>query len=218
MKSFCVIGLGRFGQTLAVTLARNENQVMVIDINADIVNALADTVTNAVIGDPTNEAVLRASGVKNYDCAVVCLSSSINDNLLVTLSLKDLGVPMVVSRAISDQHKRILEKIGADKIIFPEQDMGEKLAYMLDKNNVMEYIEFSNDYSIVEVKVPHSWVGKSIIDLEIRKRYGVTIIAINTTGSLNMDISPLPTRIFTQNDLVTLMGENTAIDKIAKAL
>lgn len=218
MKTFCVIGLGRFGQTLAVTLTRNGNQVMVIDENSDIINAIADTVTNAVVGDPTNEAVLRASGVKNYDCAIVCLSKNVNDSLLVTLTLKDIGVPYIVTRAISDQHKRVLEKIGVDKIIFPEQDMGEKVAYMLDKNNVMEYIEFSNDYSIVELKIPHSWIGKNLIELEVRKRYGVTIIAINNPDDAAMEVSPAPTHIFRQHDLVTLMGHNTDIDKIVKAL
>ena len=115
MKSFCVIGLGRFGQTLACTLAESGNQVMVIDMDSDRVNAIADHVTNAVVGDPTNEALLRASGVKDYDCAVVCLSTNINDSILVTLMLKDLTVPKVVVRAISDSHKRVLEKVGAQR-------------------------------------------------------------------------------------------------------
>lgn len=131
MKSFCVLGLGRFGKTLALTLAQSGNQVLIIDEDSDDINALADSVTSAVVGDPTNEAVLRAAGVRDYDCAIVCSASNINDNILLTIMLKDLGVPKVVARALNDGHKRVLERLGVDLIAFPEQDMGEKLAYML---------------------------------------------------------------------------------------
>jgi len=215
MKSFCIIGLDTFGQTLALTLTQNGHQVMVIDENNEAVNVLADIVTNAVIGEAVNENVLRASGVKDYDCAVVS-TDSMNDSILLTLMLKDMGIKKVVVRAVSNQHKRVLEKVGADQVVFPEQDMGEKLAYMLDKNNVMEYIEFSNEYSIVEVKVPRDWIGKSIIELNVRKKYGVNIIAVSAEGSSLMDITPKPDRVFSRGDLVTLLGANYDIDKLTK--
>ena len=214
-RSFCIIGLGRFGQTLAVNLARTDHQVLVIDTNDDIVNAMSDIVTNAVVGDPTSEAVLRAAGVGDYDCAVVASAENINDSILITLILKEMGVPQVVSRASSDQHRRVLEKIGADMVVFPEQDMGEKLVGILDRNNVLEYIEFSDTHSIVEVAVPEKWVGKSIAEIDIRRRYGVTVLAVNdpVTG---MNISPDPNKPFSADETIALLGENNDIDRITK--
>ena len=215
-RSFCIIGLGRFGQTLAVNLAHTDHQVLVIDEDDDIVNAMSDIVTNAVVGDPTNEAVLRAAGVSDYDCAVVASAENINDSILITLILKEMGVKQVVSRAASDQHRRVLEKIGADMVVFPEQDMGEKLVNILDRNNVLEYIEFSDTHSIVEVTVPAKWLGKSLIELNVRRQYGVTVLAVSDPDSGEMNISPDPTRKFTGSETVALLGENKAIDKITK--
>ena len=123
MSSFCVIGLGRFGQTIATELEKNGHQVLIIDYNAAVVNALSDMVTNAVVGDPMNPDVLRAAGVKNYDCAVVCFSERINDSIIVTMMLKEMGIKKVVVRANSEIDKKILYKIGADSVVFPEQDM-----------------------------------------------------------------------------------------------
>ncbi|MCI8387358.1 MAG: TrkA family potassium uptake protein [Clostridiales bacterium] len=214
-RSFCIIGLGRFGQTLAINLARTNHQVLVIDSDDNIVNAMSDIVTNAVVGDPTNEAVLRAAGVRDYDCAIIATADNINDSILVTLTLKEMGIAQVVVRASSDQHRRVLEKIGADMVVFPEQDMGEKLVGILDRNNVLEYIEFSDRHSIVEVAVPDKWVGKSLAELDVRKQYGVTVLAVSDPVS-GMNISPDPTRPFTSEDTVALLGENTAIDKITK--
>lgn len=214
-RSFCIIGLGHFGQTLAVNLARTNHQVLVIDTDDNVVNAMSDIVTNAVVGDPTNEAVLRAAGVRDYDCAVIATADSINDNILVTLNLKELGVQQIVVRASSDQHRRVLEKIGADMVVFPEQDMGEKLVGILDRNNVLEYIEFSDKHSIVEVAVPEKWVGKSLAELDVRRHLGVTVLAVSDPET-GMNISPDPLRAFTGNETVALLGENTAIDKITK--
>lgn len=214
-RSFCIIGLGRFGQTLAVNLARTDHQVLVIDSDDNIVNAMSDIVTNAVVGDPTNEAVLRAAGVRDYDCVVIASAESINDSILITLTLKEMGIPQVVARASSDQHRRVLEKIGADMVVFPEQDMGEKLVGILDRNNVLEYIEFSDKHSIVEVALPEKWVGKSLAELDVRRQYGVTVLAVSDPDS-GMNISPDPTKPFTGNETVALLGENTAIDKITK--
>ena len=214
-RSFCIIGLGRFGQTLAENLARTDHQVLVIDEDGEIVNAMSDIVTNAVVGDPTNEQVLRAAGVSDYDCAVVASADNINDSILVTLILKEIGVKQVVSRASSAQHRRVLEKIGADMVVFPEQDMGEKLVGILDRNNVLEYIEFSDTHSIVEIAVPDSWIGKTLSELDVRKRLGVTVLAVSDPVS-GMNISPDPYKPFTENETVALLGENTAIDRITK--
>ena len=216
MKSFCIIGLGKFGSTLAQTLAKEGKQVMIIDIDADKVNPLADVVTNAVIGDPTNEAVLRSCGVADYDCAVVCMANNINANILLCIMLKDLGVKKVVGRATNEGHAKVLERVGADMIIFPEQDMGEKIGYLLSRNNVTEFIEF-NGYQIVEIKVPKSWIGKDLIKLEARKKYGINIIAI-TDREGKANVSPVPTRNFREGDRVSVIGTDKDIEKLTKQL
>lgn len=142
MKSFCVIGLGKFGVALARTLAEDGKQVMVIDIDEDKVNMLADTVTHALVGDPTNEGVLRSAGICDYDCVIVALADNVNNNILLTIMLKEMGVKNLIVRAISDGHKKVLEKIGADMIVFPERDTGERLAVTLGRDNVTDYMEF----------------------------------------------------------------------------
>ncbi len=214
-RSFCIIGLGRFGQTLAVNLAKTGHQVLAIDIDETVINVIGDTVTNAVVGDPTNEAVLHAAGVTDYDCAIVATAENINDSILTTILLKEMGVGQVVARAGSEQHERVLEKIGADMVVYPERDMGEKLVHILDRNNVLEYIEFSDTHSIVEVAVPSEWVGKSLIELNVRRHFGVTVLAVGDEGGMT-NISPDPARKFVETDTVALLGENKAIDKLTK--
>lgn len=214
-KSFCIIGLGRFGQTLALNLAKTGHQVLAIDIDENVINAMSDTVTEAVVGDPTNESVLRAAGAHEYDCAVVAMACNINDSILITLNLKDIGVKQVVARASNDQHRRVLERIGADMVVFPERDMGEKLVGILDRNNVLEYIEFSDTHSIVEVGVPNGWIGKTLAQLNVRRRFGVTVIAVSKPD-IGMTISPDPTTPFTGDETVALLGENRDIDKLTK--
>ena len=213
MKSFCIIGLGKFGQTLAVTLAQEGHQVMVIDTDSAKVTALADIVTNAVIGDPTNETVLRTAGVKDYDCSVVCFTQNINENILITIMLKEIGVRHVVSRALNEGHKKVLTHIGADMIVFPEQDMAEKLAYMLAKDNVTDFIEFSG-YEIVEMHIPNDWIGKNLIELDLRRRYRVNIIAVSEQDGNNADVAPAPDRIFKKDERVTVIGSKKDVDKL----
>ncbi len=214
-RSFCIIGLGRFGQTLALNLAKTGHQVLAIDIDENVINVISDTVTHAVVGDPTNEAVLHAAGVADYDCAVVATAENINDSILTTILLKEIGIKQVVARAGSEQHGRVLEKIGADMVVYPERDMGEKLVHILDRNNVLEYIEFSDSHSIIEIAVPGEWVGKSLIELNVRRHYGVTVLAVGDENGIT-NISPDPARKFTPADTVALLGENKAIDKLTK--
>ena len=217
-RSFCIIGLGRFGMTLTDELIDRKHEVMVIDADPDTVNAMAERVSNAVIGDATNEVLLRSSGATDYDVIVIALSEPMDDSILVTLMLKDMGAKHVIARANSDLHKRILEKIGADQIIFPEKDMGEKVAHMISNSNVVEYFEFSDDYSIVTMNVPRSWIGKNMIDLAIRRKYGVSVIAVKNNADDKMHVSPPPQREFIEGDFVTLMGMNEVIDEIIVSL
>ena len=214
MNSFCIIGLGKFGTSLAGALVANGKQVMVIDNDPEKVTLIADSVTNAVIGDATNVNLLKASGVADYDCAIVCITTNINANILLTIMLKDLGVKKVVSRACNEGHKRVLEKIGADMIVFPEQEMGEKLGYMLTKNNVTDFVEFSG-YDIVEIEIPEDWIGKSLIALDLRRRYNVNVIALSLPdGTVN--VSPDPTRAFVKGDRVSVIGSEKDVDRLIK--
>ncbi len=216
MKSFCIVGMGSFGRTIAKELEKSGHQVLIMDKDEKVVNAMADYVTDARVGDPTDENVLKAAGVKNYDCAVICISNDINSSILITMFMKELGVPRVIVRASSQHECRVLEKIGADEVVYPERDMGEKLAYTLDKNNVVERLTFSNEYSIVERKVPASWVGKSIIEVDVRRKYGINIIAICDSGMTDFDMTPKPDRIFSDGEIITLIGANKDLDRIAK--
>ncbi len=212
MKSFCVIGLGKFGQAVAETLAAAGRQVMIIDIDSDKVTAMADIVTNAVIGDPTNETVLRAAGVADYECAIVCLNNNINASILLTIMLKEMGIKKVVARAMNDGHRKVLEHIGADQIVFPEQDTGEKLGYMLTKNNITDFVDFS-DYKIVEMVVPEEWHGQSLLELDLRRRYSVNVIAVSLADG-TVTVSPAPDRPFAEGDKVSVIGSDKDVDKL----
>lgn len=214
IKTFCVIGLGSFGSNLALTLAKERNQVLVIDVNEDRVDALADRVTNAVCGDPTNEMVLRGAGVASYDCCIVCLSDSMENATLVTLMLKEIGIKKVVTRASSDLHKKVLLKVGADMVVFPEQDMGKKLAATLTMTDVFEYINLSEKFSIVEIKAPKKWVGKSIKELDIRQKYGVNIIAIKDQDE-NIIIFTDPDKVINEGQIMIIIGSNADLEKLA---
>lgn len=214
MKSFCVIGLGKFGYTLAEKLAEEGKQVMVIDLDVDKINSIADKVTHSVIGDPTNENVLRASGVSDYECAVIGIAKNINDNILLTIMLKELGVKKVVARATNEGHQKVLSRIGADYIVFPEKDMGEKMAHLLSRDNVTEFVEF-HGYQIVEMIVPDGWVSKNLIELELRKKYNVSVLAIKDADG-NVSVTPAPTRIFGNGERVSVLGTTKDIQKITK--
>lgn len=216
MKSFCIIGLGKFGLSLAHTLAAEGKQVMVIDVDADKVNSIADIVTQPVIGDPTNQAVMSSCGIADYECAVVCMANNINVNILLCIMLKEAGVKKIVARAINEGHKKVLEHLGVDMIVFPEQDMGEKIGFMLARNNVTEFIEF-HGYQIVEFTAPESWSGKNLIQLEIRNKYGLTVLAV-TDKEGEVTVSPMPTRPFAQGERVSVIGTEKDIDKLIRQL
>ena len=209
MKSFCIIGLGKLGQTLAETLTADGKEVLVIDIDADKINMIADNVTNAIIGDCTNDAVLKAAGVADYECAIVCIAENINANVLLTLKLKEMGIKTVIARAINDGHRRVLEKVGADMIIFPERDIGERLAFTLSRDRVTDFMEFKG-FQIAEITVPHKWIGKTVIELDIRKKYGINIIAI-TAEDGTVTVSPSATRPFMKGDLVSIVGSDEQV-------
>lgn len=214
MKSFCIIGMGAFGTAVAENLAADGKQVLIIDKDGDRISALADVVTHAVIGDATNPQILRAAGVEDYECAVVALTDNVNDNILLTIQLKEMGVSKVVARAQNEGHRHVLERIGADLVVFSEKDMGERLAYKLARDNVSEYMELKG-FQIVETKVPPEWIGKNLIELDIRRKYGVNIVAVGCADG-SVDVAPLPTRVFASGESVTVIGNEKSVEKVMK--
>lgn len=188
-RTFVVIGLDRFGSNLAINLQKMGNEVIGIDADAENVRRISDDITHAAIGDPTDEGVLRTLGVKNADVAIVALTHDIQSGVLVTLMLKEMGMKNVIAESTSDIHGRILSRVGADKVIFPEKDMGERLAKSLSHTNIMDYIDLSDEYSIMEIRVPSGWAGKSLLELNVRANHNITVIARrDATGSI--DLSP----------------------------
>jgi trk system potassium uptake protein TrkA len=214
MKSFCIIGLGNFGKTMALTLAENGHQVFVIDDDEEKIDEIGDKMVSAICGDATNENVLHSAGVNNFDCCIVCLKNNMQDSILITLLLKEMGANKIVARAVSEHHKKILVKLGADMVIFPEKDMGQRLALTLAKNDVLEYFNLSDEFSIVEIKVPKKWVGHSIKDLEIRKKFGVNVISTCDSSNNNFEIFTNPERIFSEDEKVVIVGNNSDIEKL----
>ena len=210
MKTFAVIGLGRFGTAIARELSALGHEVLAMDVAEDKVQRVADHVTHAVVGDARDMNVLKALGVRNFDCAVVAMGSDVGNSALVTLNLKELGLKRVVCKAQSHVHQRVLEKIGADRVVFPEHEMGTKLAQGLSSSNVLNFIEVSEDYGILELSAPRSWLGKSLRELDVRKKHQVNIIAIRKDGTLN--VAPDPNAPLEQGDQVVALGHSEDIN------
>ncbi len=182
--TFLVIGLGRFGSNLALRLMDSGNEVMVLDNDEDTVNHIAPHVTQAKIGDCMDEEVLRSLDPASFDFCFVCISDNFQSSLETTSLLKELGAPMVVAKADRDLHARLLLKIGADEVVFPERDMAQRVAMRFSVNGAMEYVELAPGYAIIELDVPDHWAGQTIIDLDIRKRWNVNVIGRKEEGAI----------------------------------
>lgn len=205
MKSYVVIGLGLFGSCVARQLCRLGSEVLAIDTDAELVNAICGDVTNAVVADAQDKEVLKALGVGQCECAVVAIGDNLGASVLITMNLKELGVPYVVCKAHDSTHRRVLEKLGADKVMIPEREVAERLAHSLSSPNVLEFIELSRDYGIVEVPAPRSWAGKSILELNVRAKLGVNIIAIESGKSVN--VAPNAQYVIRKDDILVVLGD-----------
>lgn len=213
MKTFVVIGLGRFGTAIATELCALGHEVLALDGDQEKVQQVADRVTHAAAGDARDPAILRALGVRNYDCAVVAVGSDVGDSALIALTLKELGVEQVICKASSHVHRKVLEKIGADRVIFPEHEMGVKLAHGLSGSNVLNFIELSEDYGIVEIAAPAAWVGKTIKELNVRAEYKVNIIAVRRKNGETV-VSPGGEFLVEAGDVVSTLGGNDDLNRL----
>ena len=211
-KTYVVVGLGKFGVTVATRLYELGNEVLAIDNLAENVQRIENRVTYAVVGDARDEEVLRSLGVRNYDCAVVAIGSDLATSVLVTLNLKELGIPKILCKATDELQKKALEKVGADRVVIPEREMGVKLAQALSSSSVLDYIELSNDCGIVEIPAPASWAGKTIRELNIRAKYGVNVIAVRRNGSIN--VAPGGDYVPEEADVMVVLGKSEQLAKL----
>lgn len=215
MRTYVVIGLGRFGTAVATELCKLGHEVLAVDGSEERVQSVADQVTHAVAGDARDPAVLRALGVRNYDCAIVAVADDVGNSALITMNLKEIGVKQVIAKAQSHVHQKVLEKIGAEKVVFPEHEMGVKLAQNLSSSNILNFIELSDDFGIVEFSAPRPWQGHSIRELDIRAKYGVNIIAIRRHGDgREMEVAPGGDYILAAGDVVVTLGRNENINAL----
>jgi len=212
MKSYAVIGLGRFGTQIATRLYEYGEDVLAIDSDETLVNQIADRVTKAVAGDAKNKNVLKSVGVTECDCAIVALGSDLAASVLITMNLKSFNIPHIICKAHDDTHCEILKKLGADQVIIPERVIADKVASSLAVPNILEYIELSNDYGIIECKAPASWTGKALRDLNIREKFGVTVIA-DKQGE-NVIISPGGNHVVQNDTTLVLLGDYKSLEGI----
>ena len=211
MKQIAVLGLGRCGESLAMALMAMGNQVLGIDIDEDKVSAVEEELTHVAIADMTDANSLRSLGLSNLDVAVVC-TGDIQTSIMATVLLKDLGVQKVVSKAKNVLHEKILCKVGADQVVFPERDMGVRLAHGIADTNVIEFIELSSVYSLAEVFILPEWKGKTLMDADIRVNYGLNVVAIRRQGDII--VSPRASEVMQEGDVMVVIGKNADISNL----
>lgn len=211
-KQFVIIGLGRFGSSVARTLSDLGNDVLAIDKDEDIVQEISDEVTHAVQLDATDENALRSLGIRNFDVAVVTIGDNIQASIMATLLVKELGVKYIIAKAQSDLHSKVLYKIGADRVVLPEKEMGIRVAHNLVSTNILDYIELSPDYSVIEIQASENWSGKTLNDLGLRSKYGINIMAIKRGDDVN--ISPLAEDIIEADDIIVAIGSGEDLSRI----
>ena len=214
-KQFAVIGMGRFGSSVAKTLYDMGFEVLAIDMDDHRIQEVTSMVTHAVTADCTDEEALRALGIRNFDVVVVAIGADIQASILTTLILKEIGVPKLIVKAQNELHGKVLEKIGADKVIFPERDMGRRVAHHLISPNIVDYIELSDDYSILEIQIQQQHIGKSLRQLDIRAKYGCNVMAIKRGDKLN--ISPRADDLLMEGDVLVVVGSNEDLQKFEMA-
>lgn len=212
MKQYIVIGCGRFGASLATKMHYLGNEVMIVDKNEDAIQSIADEVTHAAILDVTDENALKTIGLGNFDVAIIAISSDIRASIMATIMAKEMGVSQIVCKAKDELQAKVLYKIGADKVVFPERDMGIRVAYNLVSENILDQINLDPEYSIMEIVTPKKWCNKTIIELDLRAEYEVNILAIKTDKGLN--IMPSPNYEMQQGDILVIVGRNDNIGKI----
>ncbi len=211
MKSVLLIGLGRFGKHIARKLNELNHEVMAIDNNEERVNSVLSIVTNAQIGDSTNEEFLSSLGIRNFDACIVAIGDNFQNSLETAYLLKELGAKKVIARASRGVQEKFLLRNGADEVVYPEKQLASWTAIRCTSDNIIDYIELDDDYSIIEVGVPSEWNEKTIIDLDVRRKYGINILGVRENDTLNMNVDP--DSVLSTEKSILVLGKNKAIQK-----
>ena len=213
-KEFVVIGLGRFGGSIVQELILQGANVMAIDSSQERVDNFAQIATQAVVADTTDESVIKSLGLWNFEHVIVAIGEDIQSSILTTLILKELGVPQITAKANNDYHEKVLRKIGADYVVHPERDMGIRIANHMLSNNVLDYLELSDEHSIMEIRVSDRIAGRSLVDLDIRAKYDINIVGIKRGEQIL--ISPSPTDPILIGDILLVIGADVDINRFMK--
>lgn len=213
-QNYAIIGLGRFGGSICRSLVESGQEVLVIDSNEDRVNEYMNIATHAVVGNAQDEMTLRSLGIRNFDHVIVAIGEDIQASILVTLMLKEMGVPNILAKAQNEYHARVLEKIGADKVVHPERDMGVRIAHNLVSKNILEFIELSDEFSLAEIRVTNpKFFNKTLIELNFRQKYGLTVVAIRR-GSGKVVVSPEAAEVVREYDNLLVIGTANDVDML----
>ena len=212
-KKFCVIGLGNFGFHVVETLDEEGHEVIAIDTDKDKVQSVKDICSYALLGDAANKAFLTSQGVQDMDAVVVSTGDRSHLSTLITLYLKELKVPRIFVKAINEDHGRILEKVGATDVIYPEKDMAKRIAHTMSSPNVLEFIPLAEEYSLSETEPPKHFIGKTLVELDLRRKYEVTVIAIKDVLTDQFIPAPPPTYVIKDSDVLILIGRTEAVEK-----
>jgi trk system potassium uptake protein TrkA len=216
MKQFVIIGIGNFGHYLAVHLYKKGYEVLVIDKISNRVSEIKDQVSQAVVADATDRKALEALGLDKIDAAVVCIGSVLSESILATLNLKDIGVERVYAKALSEAHSRILQKIGASEVFFPEKDQAISLAERLHNPNMLDYLPFLEGYSIIQLAPPNRFIGKSLRELNLINRFGVQVVAVQEVVPERLNLIPTAQFVLKDSDIMILLGPNEALEQLRK--
>lgn len=214
VKSFLVIGAGRFGLSVARTLYSYGHDVMVVDSDESIVQQISSEVTGAVEANVASEAAMKALGVRDYDAVVLAIGFDIQASIMAAILLIEQQAQYIVAKAQTDLHGKVLEKIGVNRVVYPERDMGQKLAHSLIAPTIIDLIELSDDYSIVEVTAPEDMTGRTLKDLDLRARYGISVIALKKNGGGITNIAPAADDLVQAGDIIVAVGENRDLKKL----
>ncbi len=214
MKSFVVIGLGRFGTAVAEELYALGHEVLAIDREEGCAQRVSEIVTHTIIADAKDESVLQSIGVRNFDGVIICMTD-IEDSVMIALMLKDMGAKYIIAKSKSKQHSRMLELIGVDRIVFPEQDMGVRLAQTISSRRALDFIELSPDYAIVELPLPNVWQDKTLAEIGVRKQFGINVLAVRR-GEKEIQVSPQAEFLLKHGDVLIVVGKNQNIRKLEK--
>lgn len=212
MKQFVVIGCGRFGGSVAKSLTKLGHDVLAVDKDEKTIQNISEHVTHAVQSSGTDEEALHSLGIENFDVAVISIGADIETSIMATLIAKEAGIEYIVAKAQSDLHAKVLYKIGADRVVFPEREMGERVAHNLVDHSILDYIELSSEYSIMELEVPTDWAGKNLLDLNLRGRHGINVMAIKQGEEIN--IAPDAEDELQEEDILVVIGHVKDLNKI----